>query len=132
VSGKSHIPIRGLESRSADFIGRSTKSLRRTLVSERLAWAHLIVENDYTCNFEQYLKPPINWEDFQALPFVRMMARLNTSCERRLLMILWLCLTTAALPGLSEAQYKGDHIPGFVGLESGSQAPPVLYVGNGV
>jgi hypothetical protein len=30
----------------------------------------------------------------------------------------------------SEAQYKGDHIPGFVGLESGTQAPPGLYVGN--
>jgi hypothetical protein len=29
-----------------------------------------------------------------------------------------------------EAQYKGDHIPGFLGLESGSQAPPGLYVGN--
>src|SRR5256885_15076825 len=29
-----------------------------------------------------------------------------------------------------EAQYKGDHIPGFVGLESGSQAPPGIYVGN--
>jgi len=30
----------------------------------------------------------------------------------------------------SEAQYRGDHIPGFIGLESGSQAPPGLYVGN--
>jgi hypothetical protein len=29
-----------------------------------------------------------------------------------------------------EAQYKGDHIPGFAGLESGSQAPPGLYVGD--
>jgi hypothetical protein len=29
----------------------------------------------------------------------------------------------------SEAQYKGDHIPGFAGLEAGSQAPPGLYVG---
>jgi hypothetical protein len=25
------------------------------------------------------------------------------------------------------AQYKGDHIPGFLGLESGTQAPPGLY-----
>jgi hypothetical protein len=31
---------------------------------------------------------------------------------------------------LSHAQYKGDHIPGFIGLESGSQAPPGLYIGN--
>jgi len=30
----------------------------------------------------------------------------------------------------SQAQYKGDHIPGFLGLESGTQAPPGLYVGN--
>lgn len=29
-----------------------------------------------------------------------------------------------------EAQYRGDHIPGFVGLESGTQAPPGLYLGN--
>jgi hypothetical protein len=31
---------------------------------------------------------------------------------------------------VSEAQYKGDDIPGFLGLQSGSQAPPGLYVGN--
>jgi len=30
----------------------------------------------------------------------------------------------------SEAQYRGDHIPGFVGLQSGTQAPPGIYVGN--
>jgi hypothetical protein len=30
----------------------------------------------------------------------------------------------------AEAQYKGDHIPGFIGLESGSQAPPGLYLGD--
>jgi hypothetical protein len=41
-----------------------------------------------------------------------------------------LCLTTAVLPVLSEAQYKGDHIPGFIGLESGTQAPPGLYIAN--
>jgi hypothetical protein len=28
------------------------------------------------------------------------------------------------------AQYKGDDIPGFLGLQSGTQAPPGLYVGN--
>jgi hypothetical protein len=31
---------------------------------------------------------------------------------------------------ISEAQYKGDHIPGFLGLQAGTQAPPGLYVGN--
>jgi hypothetical protein len=29
-----------------------------------------------------------------------------------------------------EAQYRGDHIPGFAGLDSGSEPPPGLYVGN--
>jgi hypothetical protein len=28
------------------------------------------------------------------------------------------------------AQYKGDDIPGFLGLQSGTQAPPGLYAGN--
>ena len=28
------------------------------------------------------------------------------------------------------AQYKGDDIPGLLGLQSGTQAPPGLYVGN--
>ena len=27
-------------------------------------------------------------------------------------------------------QYKGDDIPGFLGLQSGTQAPPGLYLGN--
>jgi len=39
-------------------------------------------------------------------------------------------MIVAAFPVLSEAQYKGDHIPGFIGLESGSQAPPGLCAGN--
>ena len=30
----------------------------------------------------------------------------------------------------SQAQYKGDDIPGFLGLQSGTQAPPGLYIGN--
>src|SRR5579864_6567936 len=30
----------------------------------------------------------------------------------------------------SQAQYRGDHIPGFIGLESGTQAPPGVYVGD--
>src|SRR5258707_3578378 len=59
-----------------------------------------------------------------------MMSRLNTSCERRLRQILCLCLTAAVLPVLSQAQYKGDHIPGFLGLSSGTRAPPGLYLGN--
>lgn len=29
-----------------------------------------------------------------------------------------------------EAQYRGDHIPGFAGLQSGTEPPPGLYVGN--
>ena len=33
-------------------------------------------------------------------------------------------------PVVSEAQYKGDRIPGFLGLDSGTQAPAGLYVGN--
>jgi hypothetical protein len=42
------------------------------------------------------------------------------------------CLILAFLlvPLRSQAQFKGDHIPGFIGLESGSQAPPGLYVGD--
>jgi hypothetical protein len=28
------------------------------------------------------------------------------------------------------AQYKGDHIPGFLGLDSGTQAPPGIYAGD--
>ena len=31
---------------------------------------------------------------------------------------------------VGQAQYKGDDIPGFLGLQSGTQAPPGLYVGN--
>jgi hypothetical protein len=30
----------------------------------------------------------------------------------------------------AHAQFKGDHIPGFTGLQNGTQAPPGLYVGN--
>jgi hypothetical protein len=30
----------------------------------------------------------------------------------------------------SHAQYKGDDIPGFLGPQSGTQAPPGLYLGN--
>jgi hypothetical protein len=44
--------------------------------------------------------------------------------------IFWLGLIAVFFPALCKAQYKGDHIPGFIGLESGSQAPPGFYVGN--
>jgi hypothetical protein len=36
----------------------------------------------------------------------------------------------ALLPLSDRAQYKGDHILGFLGLDAGTQAPPGLYVGN--
>jgi hypothetical protein len=43
----------------------------------------------------------------------------------------WCCfLTLLLIAANAEAQYHGDHIPGFIGLESGTQAPPGLYVGN--
>jgi len=41
-----------------------------------------------------------------------------------------LLLLALFTPVLSHAEYKGDHIPGFIGLEAGTQAPPGLYVGN--
>jgi hypothetical protein len=39
-------------------------------------------------------------------------------------------LAFIVVAAMSEAQYKGDHIPGFLGLQSGSQAPPGFYVGD--
>src|ERR1700683_4426931 len=42
--------------------------------------------------------------------------------------VLLLALLLLALP--ASAQYKGDDIPGFLGLQSGTQAPPGLYAGN--
>src|SRR5208282_4838131 len=47
-----------------------------------------------------------------------------------LCLMLWTCLIVAFAAVPAEAQYKGDDIPGFLGLQSGSQAPPGLYVGN--
>lgn len=44
--------------------------------------------------------------------------------------ILWSCLIAAVLAVPTAAQYKGDDIPGFSGLQSGTQAPPGLYLGN--
>jgi hypothetical protein len=42
--------------------------------------------------------------------------------------VLLLGLLFVSIP--ASAQYKGDHIPGFLGLESGTQAPPGVYVGD--
>jgi hypothetical protein len=33
-------------------------------------------------------------------------------------------------PSTAFAQYKGDHIPGATGMQSGSQPPPGFYIGN--
>jgi hypothetical protein len=41
-----------------------------------------------------------------------------------------LVLLTLLIPVCSYAQYKGDHIPGFIGLQAGTQAPPGLYLAN--
>jgi hypothetical protein len=43
-------------------------------------------------------------------------------------LVLSLCAVLLSAP--LHAQYKGDDIPGFLGLQSGTQAPPGLYVGN--
>jgi hypothetical protein len=41
------------------------------------------------------------------------------------------CFLTFLLAAVNaEAQYKGDDIPGFLGLSAGTQAPPGLYIGN--
>lgn len=40
---------------------------------------------------------------------------------------LLVCLSVAAA---CNAQYKSDHVPGFLGLESGTEAPPGLYAAN--
>ena len=39
-------------------------------------------------------------------------------------------LLVPSIPQLCDAQYKGDHVPGFAGLESGTQAPPGIYIGD--
>jgi hypothetical protein len=50
--------------------------------------------------------------------------------SRWLRLILGACLIATVFPVMCTAQYKGDHIPGFIGLESGTQAPPGLYIDN--
>jgi hypothetical protein len=55
----------------------------------------------------------------------------QSSRARQLLrVILWSCLILTVFSMPTAAQYKGDDIPGFLGLESGSQAPPGVYLGN--
>jgi hypothetical protein len=55
----------------------------------------------------------------------------NAGSGRRLFRaIFWSVLIVTTFPLASEAQYKGDDIPGFLGLQSGTQAPPGIYVGN--
>ena len=63
---------------------------------------------------------------------MRSHARTTGRCQYRrpLHLVLWSCIIVAAFPVVSLGQYKGDDIPGFLGLQSGSQAPPGLYVGN--
>jgi hypothetical protein len=41
-----------------------------------------------------------------------------------------LALVFLLAPFPSKAQYKGDDIPGFLGLENGTQPPPGLYLGS--
>jgi hypothetical protein len=52
------------------------------------------------------------------------------SNRQRLRLVLLSCLIVLLSTAPAKAQYKGDHIPGFVGLSSGSQQPPGIYVGN--
>lgn len=47
----------------------------------------------------------------------------RSSATLALSAFLWITVT-------SQAQYKGDHIPGFLGLQAGTQAPPGLFVGS--
>jgi len=39
-------------------------------------------------------------------------------------------MVVVVFPVVSQAQYKGDDIPGFLGLQAGTQAPPGLYLAN--
>jgi hypothetical protein len=52
----------------------------------------------------------------------------NTS--RQHLSLCCLILAVLFVPLRGQAQYRGDDIPGFLGLQSGTQAPPGLYLGN--
>jgi hypothetical protein len=57
--------------------------------------------------------------------------RLAPSGHYRLLRLIFASLFLIALfPTQSHAQFKGDDIPGFLGLQNGTQAPPGLYLGS--
>ena len=64
----------------------------------------------------------LNWlRSWQCSAVHRIMRRLTLGA---------LCILIVLVAIAAEAQYKGDDIPGFLGLQSGTQAPPGLYVGN--
>jgi hypothetical protein len=48
----------------------------------------------------------------------------------RILSLGCLLLVVVLAPLRTQAQYKGDDIPGFLGLENGTQPPPGLYLGS--
>jgi hypothetical protein len=48
----------------------------------------------------------------------------------RFLNLCCLILVFLLAPVHTQAQYKGDDIPGFLGLSNGTQAPPGLYLGS--
>jgi hypothetical protein len=56
----------------------------------------------------------------------------NVREEMKMLSRIVLCLfgVFSLISVTAEAQYRGDHIAGFAGLESGSEPPPGLYVGS--
>jgi hypothetical protein len=56
----------------------------------------------------------------------------DRTCRTSVQYLSFCCLILGSLvaPIRSQAQYRGDDIPGFLGLQSGTQAPPGLYVGN--
>jgi hypothetical protein len=66
---------------------------------------------------------------FFRLSFSRPTTR-TVSPEKSLRLLAWTCFIVTILAARCQAQYKGDHIPRFLGLSSGTQAPPGLYVGN--
>ncbi len=55
----------------------------------------------------------------------------NAGCAWQLWrLVLWFCFIVTAFPVVSQAQYKADDIPGFLGLSNGTQPPPGFYFGS--
>jgi hypothetical protein len=50
--------------------------------------------------------------------------------QKLLRLLLWSCLIFAVSSVPTQAQYKADDIPGFLGLSNGTQPPPGLYLGS--